>query len=136
MTKPKGSKIIGSVSPLVDITYNPDLPKLEYNEEYTVPWHDFAYEHVWYLDPKFNPIDENIWAVKLSTSDVRGIKNIGYVSPIIERNSALPDVDFDINLEIPYYDFKYDLFKTCEVARSLYSIKLKLCLGMVMQAQC
>ena len=82
LTKPKGSKIIGSVSPLVDITYNLDLPKLEYNEEYIVPWHDLAYEHVWYLD---STNKEKVWAVRASMCNTPiGEKEVGAVVPQFE----------------------------------------------------
>lgn len=76
----EGSKIIDYVSPTVNITYNPDLPKLKYDEEYTVPWYDLAYEHVWYLN---SPTEEKIWAVKASMCNTPiGEKEIGVIVPL------------------------------------------------------
>jgi len=80
LTKPKGSKVIGHVSPSVSIEYNLDLPNLEYNEEYIAPWHDLAYEHVWYLN---SAIKEKIWTVRAKfCSDPIGIKEVGLVTPV------------------------------------------------------
>lgn len=108
----QGLKDMGSIIPNVEprLEFNPDIPDIKYNLDINVSFLDLVYEHVWYLDPKFNPFEDDVWAVKLSTSDVRGVKNMGYVSPEIERNPAVPDTDFDFkNKVIPYYELKYNL---------------------------
>ena len=108
----QGLKDMGSIIPNVEtrLEFNPDIPDIKYNLDINVSFLDLVYEHVWYLDPKFNPFEDDVWAVKLSTSDVRGVKNMGYVSPEIERNPAVPDTDFDFkNKIVPYYELKYNL---------------------------
>ena len=96
-----------------EITINPEVDFVDYNIDFTIAIEDMYYEHVFYLDEKHNPSDDKIWVAKCRIKDqeIHGIKDRGYVSPIIniERNSEIPDVDFNINLEIPYYDFNYDL---------------------------
>jgi len=78
--KPKGRKVIGQVSPTVNITYNSDLPKIEYNEEYIAPWHDLKYEHVWYLE---TPDDQKVWSIKATFTDNHsGTKEVGLVTPV------------------------------------------------------
>jgi len=105
-----GVKDMGYVTPNVTptITFNPGIPNIKYDLDINVAFLDLVYEHVWYLDPKFNPTDENIWAVKLSTSDLRGTKSMGYVSPVIERNPEIP-AELLLNEVIPYYEFKNNL---------------------------
>ena len=108
----QGLKDMGSIIPNVEpkLEFNPDIPNIKYDLDINVSFLDLVYEHVWYLDPKFNPFEDDVWAVKLSTSDVRGVKNMGYVSPEIERNPAVPDTDFDFkNKIVPYYELKYNL---------------------------
>ena len=105
-----GVKDMGFVSPVVEpkLEFNPDIPNIKYDLDINISFLDLVYEHVWYLDPKFNPTDENIWAVKLSTGDVRGSKSMGYASPVIERNPEIP-VELLVNDVIPYYELKNNL---------------------------
>lgn len=108
----QGSKDMGSITPNITPTleFNPDIPDIKYNLDINVSFLDLVYEHVWYLDPKFNPFEDDVWAVKLSTIDVRGVKNMGYVSPEIERNLAVPATDYNFADKIvPYYELKYNL---------------------------
>jgi hypothetical protein len=108
----QGVKDMGSITPNVTPTleFNPDIPDIKYNLDINVSFLDLVYEHVWYLDPKFNPFEDDVWAVKLSTTDVRGVKNMGYVSPEIERNPAVPDTEYNFADKIvPYYELKYNL---------------------------
>jgi hypothetical protein len=105
-----GVKDMGFVSPVVEpkLEFNPGIPNIKYDLDINISFLDLVYEHVWYLDSKFNPTDENIWAVKLSISDVRGSKSMGYVSPIIERNPEIP-AELLLNEVIPYYELKNNL---------------------------
>ena len=107
----QGLKDMGSIIPNVEtkLEFNPDIPDIKYDLDINVSFLDLVYEHVWYLDPKFNPFEEDVWAVKLSTTDVRGVKNMGYVSPEIERNPAIPTTIELPNKTIPYFELNYTL---------------------------
>jgi hypothetical protein len=66
---------------MVSITYNEDLPKLDYKDEYIVPWHDLGYDHVWYLST--STASDKVWAVRASICDEPvGEKEIGTVIPL------------------------------------------------------
>jgi len=106
-----GTKDMGYVTPKIKIVQNPEIPKIDFDLEYSIPWYDLNYEHVWYLDPRFNPTEDKIWAVKLKL--INGIpkptKEMGYVSPKIIFNPDLEEVaEYIIDEHIPYYDLKYE----------------------------
>jgi hypothetical protein len=74
-----GSKIVGYISPNLQVEYNPDLPTMDYDIDYVIPHHDFEYEHVWYIDL---PTAEKIWSVKMnSIRSPCGEKDMGYFIP-------------------------------------------------------
>jgi hypothetical protein len=77
-----GSKLVDYISPIFKIEYNEDLPNVNYNTDYIIPWHDLQYEHIWYLaDSK-----EKIWTVKLcAVENSKGKKDMGSVSLILPR---------------------------------------------------
>jgi hypothetical protein len=108
-----GTSIIDYISPNINITFNEDLPRLKYNLDYVIPWHDLAYEHVWMLDNEhLKNGEEEIWAVKISaTEDPEGTTFIDYISPIasIETNPLLKDMDFHIDHIAPWHDLKYEM---------------------------
>ena len=108
---PKEWKWMGTVSPTLKIEYNPDLPPLDYELDYTIPWHDFTYEHVWMLDRKYlTNGEDDIWAFKVTVSaDVEGSKVVDYISPNfnIEYNPVLPELTYDLDYTIPWHDFGY-----------------------------
>ena len=82
---PKEWKWLGTITPKFTIIYNPNLPKLEYSEEYIVPWYDLKYEHVWYLAT--NKTTEKVWAVRASMCNTPiGEKEVGAVVPLFEDN--------------------------------------------------
>ena len=56
--KPKEWKWYGTITPEYYVIYNPDLPELDYDLDYVIPWHDLGYEHVWMLDQKHLQNDE------------------------------------------------------------------------------
>lgn len=109
--KPRSWKWYGTVSPQVRIEYNPDLGELDYDLEYTVPWHDLGFEHVWMLDKAhMHEGEEEIWAFKFRTSDeVEGVKIMDYISPTtyIEYNPALDGMRFKLDYVIPWHDVSY-----------------------------
>ena len=54
----------GLVSPTYNIEYNPALPNLKLDINYNIPFHNLAYEHIWYLEG-----DEKIWAAKVCATN-------------------------------------------------------------------
>lgn len=64
------------------------------------PW-ETEYTLVWYLDPRVNPLDDEVWAVSCSPvgKKAKGIKNMGYLFPNIdvEYNEYLPNLGININ---------------------------------------
>ena len=110
--KPKEWKWCGIVSPQFDIEYNPDLPEMEYDIDYVIPWHDLGYEHVWMLDNKHLTNGEaEIWALRVRVSkELEGSKIVDYISPQfdIEYNPDLPEMNYDITYVIPWHDLGYE----------------------------
>ena len=110
--KSKGTKVIGSLSPTPIVELNPNLPKLTYDVEYTVPHYDLGFEHIWMLDKQHTEsAPEDIWAMKISyTTKVQGSKVIGEVSPVptIVKNTDIPDMEYDIDYVVPYHDLGYE----------------------------
>ena len=107
--KQKGSKIIGEITPVIDITYNPDLAGYKFNIDYVIPYHDFAYENMLMLDKEYSG-EYDIWAVKFGVTGSTDIKPVGSISPVIRtvRNPALAHIDFNVDYQIPYYDRQYE----------------------------
>jgi hypothetical protein len=96
---------------------NPDLDTTMTFEDdpfmvyYPDEWNE-QYEHVWYIDPRFNPTDDTVWAIKCVPTGLNiGIKE-GYVVPNvkIEVNPKLAYLDVDINKCCPAY---WDLAHEC-----------------------
>lgn len=110
--KPKDWKWLGTVSPEYHITYNPDLPHLDYDLDYIIPWYDFEYEHVWMLDKRYlNEGEPEIWAFKIKVAaEVVGTKIVDYISPNfqLEINEDLPALQGDLDYAIPWHDFEYE----------------------------
>jgi len=110
----KGSKKRGYVKPiegsLPELEFNPDIPQVEFDSTFAVPYYDLKYENIWYLDNKFNPFGKKIWLAKLKPKVSEGTKDRGYVAPSFIKNPDIPDVDFHFSDDIiPYYDLVYDL---------------------------
>ena len=135
--KPKEWKWYGTIEPDFEVEFNPDLPELDYDFDYVIPWHDIGYDHVWFLDRKhLQNNEEDIWAFKIITAEKSlGTKNMGYVSPSfrLEQNPDLPEINFDIDeYVVPWYDFKYDhvwnLGKEFrpESSEALWAVKMKI----------
>jgi len=81
--KPKGTKVMGYVSPKITTLVNPDLPKMKIDVDYDIQYHDFEYEHVWYVDKTV----DKIWAFKIKAVDNPiGEKDMGTIlSSITDR---------------------------------------------------
>ena len=109
---PKEWKWVGIISPELTVIYNPELPKLDYDLDYVIPWHDFAYEHVWMLDRKhLNNDEDDIWAFTIQVTDeLDGTTIVDYISPTIDvkYNPDLPALDYTLDYVIPWHDFAYE----------------------------
>ena len=80
-----GAKIIDYISPIINITYNTDLPKLSYDIDYVIPWYDFKFEHVWMLNRSLSNQDD-IWALNaLAVDNPEGLKQIDTLSPNLAK---------------------------------------------------
>lgn len=100
---------LGMITPDFTIEENPDLPKLNLEIDYTIPWHDLAYIHTWYIDEKI--AGERVWALKIIPStEIVGEKDMGAVVPRfkIEQNPSLPRLEFKIDYDIPWHDLAYE----------------------------
>jgi hypothetical protein len=117
-----GVKEMGYVTPkLQELSWkiNPDLePSLTFLSDPRttfVPsvW-DKDTELVWYVDPKFNTSMDRVWALscKPYNKQTTHFKDMGYVFPElkIEYNTALPEIELDIDTLYPAY---FDLNKEC-----------------------
>ena len=132
---PQGTKIVGEIAPSISVSYNPELPKLDYDVDYTIPYHDLGYEHILMLDEKHceNAV-EDIWALKFSATDSPvGEKIIGEISPrhIEVFNPALPNLTYDLDYNIHYHDLGYDHVwmldekHTVNLSEEIWAVKIK-----------
>jgi len=105
-----GSKDMGYIEPAhLRIIRNPEIPDIEYSTELKVPVYDLKYECVWYLDPKYNPSNDKVWAIKVKLRGAnKSIKDMGYVTPKITYNPALPELKITVDNRIPYYELIYE----------------------------
>ena len=102
-----GVKNRGYIAPAIE--FNPDIPAVKWNITDKVPYYDLTYTHVWYLDKRFNPEDDNIWVARIVNPNAVGVKHMGYVMPHVEFNPDIPDLNYDITDHVAYYDFDYEL---------------------------
>lgn len=100
----KGVKHMGLVSPSFTIERNKDIDeKIEFSNDYLMyplsVW-DFENQMIWYVDPAFTD-ERDIWIFKITPSNYKGVKDIGYVKPILpEINWQLhPALDNEIIFE-------------------------------------
>ena len=97
---------------------NSDLdPSMTFEEDHfgkfePTPW-DIEYKLVWYLDPRFNPLDDKVWAFSCQPlgKTVKGIKDMGYVTPQVdvEFNPHLPELLINVDDCVPaFYDIAHE----------------------------
>jgi hypothetical protein len=69
--------------------------------DYKINIEDANVEHIWYVDPAFNSIDEKVWVARCRAKDViiTGSKDMGYVKPEFYFNPDLPKVEYSIIFE-------------------------------------
>jgi hypothetical protein len=139
-----GTKDMGYISPKVRIKYNPDIKDVKYDFNVVIPWYELNYEHVWYLDERFNPTKDKVWAVKVKLLNgiIKPVKDMGYLTPRyrLKYNPDIPKIDFDLNLSIPWYELNYEhvwyldeRFNPTE--DKIWAIKLKLMNGIPKSAK-
>ena len=113
-----GYENIEIVKPKILWSYNSDVDKQITFEDNPYglyepdPW-ERNYKLVWYMDPRFNPLDEDVWVFSCQpvNGDILGTKHMGYLIPDIEVsfNDALPDLGVDVNKCCPpYWDLIYE----------------------------
>jgi len=92
------------------------------------------HELIWYMDPRFNPLDDKVWAIscKPMGKPILGIIDMGFVTPQvdIEYNPDLPEFDLDIDsLMPPYWELcnanAYRLDPKYETDSELYVLVIK-----------
>jgi hypothetical protein len=104
------TKFVNDVNPLIEIIKNPDLPDLDYEIDYAVPYWDLEYIHMWMLDKKHCGENQEMWAFKAQfVKNPVGTKVIGECSPIfsVEYNKELPKLNYTINHDIPWWHFGF-----------------------------
>ena len=78
------------------ITHNHALIDLSAEVQYDIKYADFAYEHIWYIDPALTA-GKKTWIVKMSAiRDTKGVKDMGIVKP-----EAPPVQHWEVNTDIP-----------------------------------
>jgi hypothetical protein len=100
-----GIKDLGYIKPHVE--FNPDIPQVAWPIDNKIPYYDLVMDHIWYLDKQFNTENDDIWVARIINPDSTGVKNMGHIAPIMEFNSDIPDVEWNIKDIIPYYDLNY-----------------------------
>lgn len=76
------------------------------------PW-DKDYTLIWYMDPVFNPTDDEIWVMTCEPigRKSQGTKHMGYLTPqvLVENNPKLPYLGYRLEEACPaYWDLAYD----------------------------
>jgi len=94
--------------------YNPALPRHIFSiPDYKIELYDLEYEHVWYVDPKYQTGENKVWIKKLKAyAEPIGLKDMGYVTPIIdievEYNPSLPKVFVDEPFTPSAFNFQFE----------------------------
>jgi len=104
----------------IAVECNPDLNNFVQDVDIHIDYPSL--EHVWYLDPAYNPTDSKIWVCRASVKNnkITGTRDMGYVAPrnlgdcIIEFNPDMPELTWaDENNNIIDFDqFKQDIHYT------------------------
>jgi hypothetical protein len=132
--RPKEWKWLGTITPEFTVIYNPELPKLDYDLDYLIPWHDFDYEHVWMLDRKhFKEGEEDIWAFTIQvTEELEGSKIVDYISPNVNitYNSDLPKLEYNEEYIVPWHDLAYEhvwYLATNKTTEKVWAVRASMC---------
>ena len=132
--KPKEWKWLGTITPEFTVVYNPDLPNLNYDLDYLMPWHDFAFEHVWLLDRKhLKDNEEDIWAFTIQiTEELEGSKIVDYISPTvnISYNPAIPKLEYNEEYPVPWHDLAYEhvwYLSTSDTKEKVWAVRATMC---------
>ena len=99
------------ISPDIIWERNPEIDdNIVFNQPIIEDCYDLNYQMIWYLNEQFNPTQDKVWVLKCSLKGYtpEGTKDMGYVSPTITYNPDLPNLEYDINDKIPYYDLIYE----------------------------
>lgn len=109
--RPAGTKVIGSVKPILYIEYNPDLDGFEFDlPKLNLTYHDFQYLHIWHVNKDLIEQDK-IYALTISFSEhPTGLKEHGYIDPKQEMvfNKSLNHINASIDYKIPFHDRHYE----------------------------
>jgi hypothetical protein len=110
VAKPIETKIVGDISPLMHIEYNPELEGFDFSGiEHNIQYHDFDYTNVWMLDNDYSS-NFDIWAMKIDfVKKPKGYKDLGHITPssALVFNKDIKDLKIDIDYKIPYHDREY-----------------------------
>ena len=91
------------------------------------------HELVWYIDPRFNPLEDKVWAISCKPigRPTLGIMDMGYVTPQVEveYNKDLPVLDLDLDTMMPaYWELQnicaYRLDSAYETDQTLWVVKI------------
>jgi hypothetical protein len=85
--KPLTPICLDTFTPDLHITYNPALPRLDYDiDDFGITWEYLNYEHVWLLDRAYTPKDtDDIWTFKVRvTDDIKKEMVVDYVKPKLD----------------------------------------------------
>lgn len=108
----KGTKIVEYISPTLQTEYNTVLPKLKYNLDYNIFWHDINFKHMWLLDRQHIVHgEEDIWALTLTYAKKSyGTKIVDYIKPDIQikYNDEIKNIDKKVKYNIPWYELGYE----------------------------
>jgi len=118
---------------------NPDIDRAMTFEEdvfgtYKPDSWQAQHELVWYIDPRFNPLEDKVWAISCKPvgRPILGIMDMGFITPQVdvEYNKDLPQFDLDIDsLMPPYWELSnacaYRLDPKYETDKELYVIVIR-----------
>ena len=109
----KGTKFMGDLSPKLEVVVNPIFSDLDFRIDYTIPWYDLKYEHMWMLDPKHTvTAKEPVWALKVKATAIpAGTKVMGNIEPYgelaVNEQVTIP-FKLPKDFAVQHYDFLFE----------------------------
>lgn len=100
---------VGYISPTPIVEQNYVFGAIEFQISDNIHHSDLNKENIWFLDKKHD-VEDDQWCIRIKFIDEpQEVKKVSYISPrhYFEYNPALPKLEFDINYNVPWYDFKY-----------------------------